>query len=290
MAELLPAAIASGLMLGGFYAAVTLGLTLAFGYLNIVNIAHPAFVILGAYLAFAVSASLGLDPIAAGLLMAPLFFVGGVLLYAAYHAVFEAREADSLRGLAFFFGLMFIVEVGLILAYGVDYRLVSAPYIGATFEIAGVVLPLRMLVPFAVALVLVGGLHLLLTRTFFGRAIRAVAQDPVALQLVAADPQRIRRLAFGLALATASIAGALLIVIGPVEPSIGRGYIGRVFAIVVLGGMGSVAGTLFAALALGVVESLTATFYGPSWAPAVVFGFLLIALAVRPSGLAGRWS
>ena len=105
---------------------------------------------------------------------------------------------------------------------------------------------------------------------------------------MAADPIRIKRIAFGIAIATAAVAGALLIIIIPVEPSVGREYIGRVFAICVLGGLGSLPGTLIAALLLGVVESLTSTFYGPSWAPAVAFGFLLITLAVRPSGLLGR--
>jgi len=115
-----------------------------------------------------------------------------------------------------------------------------------------------------------------------------VAQDQLALRLMAADPVRIKRIAFGLSIATASVAGAVLIVIQPVEPSIGRDYIGRVFAICVMGGLGSFGGTLAAAMILGIVESLTATFYGPSWTPAVAFGFLLITLAIRPSGLFGR--
>ena len=116
----------------------------------------------------------------------------------------------------------------------------------------------------------------------------AVSQDQLALQLMAADPIRIKRIAFGISIATASIAGALLIIIQPVEPSIGREYIGRVFAICVLGGLGSMPGTLIAAMLLGVVESITSTFYGPSWAPAVAFGFLLLTLAFRPAGLLGR--
>jgi branched-chain amino acid transport system permease protein len=103
-----------------------------------------------------------------------------------------------------------------------------------------------------------------------------------------ADPVRIKQIAFGIALGTTAIAGALLIMLGPVEPSVGRLYIGRVFAIVVLGGMGSIGGTIIAAIILGVVESMVSTFYGPSWAPAVAFGFLLITLAFRPSGLFGR--
>jgi branched-chain amino acid transport system permease protein len=110
----------------------------------------------------------------------------------------------------------------------------------------------------------------------------------LALQLMAADPIRIKRIAFGISIATASIAGALLIIIQPIEPSVGREYIGRVFAICVLGGLGSMPGTLIAAMLLGVVESLTSTFYGPSWAPAVAFGVLLLTLAFRPAGLLGR--
>ncbi len=275
-------------MLGGFYASVALGLTLVFGLLNIVNIAHPAFVVLGSFLVYAANAQWGVDPIAMGVILTPLFFLLGMATYSVYHASFEKRDNESLRGLAFFFGLMFIIEVGLILQYGVDYRLVNAPYIGKVINLGSVTLPLRMLVPFCVALVMALGIFLFLSRTYLGRAIRAVAQDQLALQLVAADPVRIKRIAFGIAIATACVAGALLIVINPVEPAAGRVYIGRIFAIVVLGGMGSVRGTVAAAIVLGIVESVTSTIYSPSWAPAVAFGFLLFALAVRPAGLLRR--
>ena len=281
-------AVLSGLLLGGFYASVSVGLTLAFGQLNIVNIAHPAFVILGSYTAYITNLVLGLDPIASGVLFMPVFFAGGVVLYRIYHVCFEARGDESLRGLVFFFGIMFVIEVGLIIAYGGDYRFVEAAYIGGTVGYGAINLPLRMVAPFMAALALTLGLQLFLSRTFTGRAITAVAQDQIAVRLMGINPIRIKQIAFGLAIMTASLAGALLIVIGPVEPSMGRQYIGRVFAIAVLGGMGSVPGTLVAALILGIAESLTATFYGPSWAPAVAFGLLLGALAVRPQGLFGR--
>jgi branched-chain amino acid transport system permease protein len=131
-------------------------------------------------------------------------------------------------------------------------------------------------------------LELFLSRTFVGRAIRAVSQDQGALALMAANPVEIKRIAFGISIATAALAGAFLVIIQPVEPSVGREYIGRVFAICVLGGLGSLPGTVIGAMLLGVVESITATFYGPSWAPAVAFGFLLLTLAFRPAGLLGR--
>jgi branched-chain amino acid transport system permease protein len=210
------------------------------------------------------------------------------LVSQVYYLSFEKRGQESLRGLAFFFGLLFVTEVSLILVFGVDYRYVEAAYIGPSIHIGLVDLPLRMLVPCVASLLLFGAIELFITRTFIGRAVMAVSQDQMALQLMGVDPIRIKRIAFGISIAIASVAGALLIIIQPVEPSVGREYIGRVFAICVLGGLGSMPGTLIAAMLLGVVESLTATFYGPSWAPAVSFGFLLLTLAFRPAGLLGR--
>jgi len=222
--------------------------------------------------------------------MAPAFYALGALVYQVYYASFERYGQEALRGLAFFFGLLFVTEVTLILVFGVDYRYVEAAYIGPSIQIGIIDLPLRMLVPCLVALALVGALQLFLSRSFLGRAIMAVAQDQLALQLMAASPTRIKRVAFALSIATTAIAGALLIVIQPVEPSIGREYIGRVFAICVLGGLGSLPGALIGAFLLGIVESFTSSlpWLGPSWAPAVAFGFLLVTLAVRPAGLFGR--
>lgn len=286
--ELFFNAIVAGILLGGFYAAVALGLSIAFGQLDIVNIAHPAFVIVGSYTAYILNETFGLDPILAGVLATPLFFAAGVLLYRFYYVSFERTGQESLSGLAFFFGIMFIIEVVLIMVYGVDYRLVEAEYIGKTIHLGIISIPIRMLAPFVTASVMTLGVYFYLSRTFTGRAILAVSQDRLALQLMGADPVKIKQLAMGIAVATASVAGALLIVIGPVEPSVGRLYIGRIFAIVVLGGMGSIGGTMTAALMIGIVESLVATFYGPSWAPAVGFTILLVTLAVRPQGFFGR--
>ncbi len=281
-------AIVAGLLLGAFYAAVAVGLAITFGQLDIVNIAHPAFIIVGSYVAWILNSRLGWDPVLVGILAAPIFFIVGALIYRIYYAAFERTGQESLSGLAFFFGMMFIIEVLLILVYGVDYRLVSAGYLGGNVDLGFVGLPLRLVVPFLVAAAMTAGVYFYLSRTFTGRAILAVAQDRLALQLMGADPVKIKQFAFGLAIATTAIAGALLIIIGPVEPSLGRTYIGRAFAIVVLGGMGSIPGMIIAALLIGVVESLVSSFAGPSWAPAVAFGALLLTLAVRPQGLFGR--
>jgi len=286
--DLLVNAVVSGILIGGFYAAVTSGVSLSFGILDIVNIAHPAFIILGSYISYIANATLGVDPILAAIVMMPVFYVLGAGIYQVYYVSFEKRGQESLRGLAFFFGLLFITEVTLVLYFGVDYRYVEARYIGPSWHFAMLDIPLRILVPFLVSLILTAGLQIFLTRSFLGRAVMAVAQDQLALRLMAVDPIKIKRIAFGISIATASLAGAFLIIIQPVEPSVGREYIGRIFAICVLGGMGSLPGTVIAAMLLGIVESLTSTFYGPSWAPAVSFGFLLLTLAVRPAGLLGR--
>ena len=287
-AHLLLNAIVSGLLLGGFYAAVSVGIAISFGLLDIVNIAHPAFILLGSYAAFIGNTVFGIDPILAAVIALPFFYLLGMLAYQVYYVAFERRDDQSLRGLSFFFGLLFITEVALVLTFGVDYRTVQANYIGPSISLGLFDLPLRLLVPFLVAMAMVMAFQLFLSRTFVGRAVQAVAQDQGALRLMAADPVKIKRIAFGLSIATAALGGACLIIIQPVEPSIGREYIGRVFAIVVLGGLGSFPGMVIAAMTLGIAESLTATFFGPSWAPAVAFGILLITLAVRPSGILGR--
>jgi branched-chain amino acid transport system permease protein len=286
--DLLVNAVIAGILLGGFYAAVTIGVSISFGILDIVNIAHPAFIILGSYIAYILNSSFGLDPILISVIMLPAFYLLGAGVYQVYYQAFERYGQESLRGLSFFFGLLFVTEVLLVLVFGVDYRYVEASYIGPSWHVGVMDFPLRMLVPCLTALAMFAVLQLFLSRTFIGRAIAAVAQDQLALRLMAASPTRIKRIAFGISIATTAVAGALLIIIQPVEPSVGREYIGRVFAICVLGGLGSLPGTVIGAMLLGVIESFTSTFYGPSWAPAVGFGVLLLTLAFRPTGLLGR--
>src|ERR1700682_2487992 len=163
-------AIVAGLLLGGFYAAVTVGVSISFGMLDIVNIAHPAFIILGSYIAYIVNATTGADPIVAAIVMLPAFYLLGTAIYQVYYVSFEKRGQEALRGLAFFFGLLFITEVGLILVFGVDYRYVAATYIGMTGHVGFLDIPLRILVPCLVSLALIAVLQVVLTRTFIGRA------------------------------------------------------------------------------------------------------------------------
>ena len=286
--QLLFEAIVLSILLGCFYAAVSIGLSVAFGLLDVPHVAHPAVLIFGAYCTYLLG-GYGWDPIVAGIALMPPFFLLGIALYRFYYETFEKRGSEAgVRGLAFFFGVAFIIEVGLILAFGVDQRLVESAYIGKSLTLGEMRVPLRMLLAFGVALALTASLTLYLSKTFSGRAIKAVAQDEPALRLMGADPVRIKQWAFGIATAVTALAGAMLIIVGPVEPMLDRVYIGRTFCVVVLAGLGSMTGTLAAGLILGITESIVLMHFGASWAPAVAFGLLLIVLGIRPQGLFGR--
>jgi len=287
--ELLRDAVVLGVLLGCFYAAVSIGLSISFGLLDVPQVAHPAFLVLASYGVYLLNDSYDIDPIVAGVMIAPLFFLLGVITYRIYYETFERRGSDAgVRGIAFFFGVAFIIEVLIILLFGVDQRSVSASYIGKAWQIGDLRIPIRQLVAFAVALGLTVLLATYLSKTFMGRAIRAVAQDEEGLRLMGANPVRIKQFAFGIATAVLGVAGALLIIIAPVEPTLDRVYIGRTFCVVVMAGLGSISGTLIAAIILGVSESIVLTMFGASWAPAISFALLLGVLAVRPQGLLGR--
>ena len=288
--DLLFEAVLFGILLGCFYAAVSMGLSVSFGLLDVPHVAHPAIMVLGAYCTWLLGLW-GIDPILAGVLLTAPFFLLGMAVYRFYYEAFERRGSEAgVRGIAFFFGVALIIEVGLILAFGVDQRMVEAPYIGKSVAIGDVRLPMRTLAVFAVALAMTAVLTLYMSRTFTGRAIKAVAQDEPALRLMGADPVRIKQWAFGIATAAAALGGAMLIIIGPVDPGMDRVYIGRTFAVVVLAGLGSMTGTVAAGLILGISESIILIHpdLGASWAPAVSFMLLLVVLGVRPQGLFGR--
>jgi len=281
--DLIFEAVLFGILLGCFYAAVSLGLSVAFGLLDVPYVAHPALLILGSYFTFML-AKTGIDPIVCGVLLMPVFYLIGIGFYRFYYETFEKRSTETgVRGLAFFFGMAFIIEVCLILFFGVDQRTVAASYIGSSLEIGEYRFPYRMLVAFGIAVVLTVVLTIYFSKTF-----NAVGQDEGALRLMGANPVKIKQLAFGIATAINALAGAMLIIVGPVEPSMDRIYIGRTFCVVVLAGLGSMSGTLVAGLVLGIAESVVMMAFGASWAPAVSFGLLLLMLGVRPQGLFGR--
>src|SRR4029077_8733371 len=187
--DLLLHAVVIGVLLGCFYAAVSLGLSVSFGLLDVPHVAHPAFLVLASYAVYFLNEQYAVDPLVAGLLITPVFFLFGLATYRLYYETFEKRGTDAgVRGIAFFFGVAFIIEVLIILQFGVDQRSVTADYIGKAWRLGDFRIPYRLLVAFVVATVLTVLLTLYLSKTFMGRAIRAVAQDEVALRLMGADP------------------------------------------------------------------------------------------------------
>jgi branched-chain amino acid transport system permease protein len=289
--DLLLDAVVTGVLVGCFYAAVSVGLSVSFGLLDVPHVAHPAFLILASYGVFFLNDSYDIDPLLAGLMITPLLFLLGLAAYRVYYETFEKRGSDAgVRGIAFLFGIAFIIEVLIILQFGVDQRSVSASYIGKAWRFGEMRIPVRLLVAFAVASGLTILLSLYLSKTYMGRAIRAVAQDQEALRLMGANPVKIKQWAFGIATAVLGMAGALLIIVSPVDPTLDRAYIGRTFCVVVMAGLGSITGTLIAAIILGVAESIVLSMLGASWAPAISFAMLLGVLAIRPQGLFGRRS
>jgi branched-chain amino acid transport system permease protein len=244
--------------------------------------------VIGGSYAVVIANGYGIDPLVAGVLWVVPFYVLGVLLYEFYSRSFESRgNANSLQSLTLFFGISLIIEVGLAVAFGTDLRSVNVSYVGKSLSLGLVVLPYRFLIPAAASPVIILMLWLYLARTHTGLAIRAVAYEERALQISGLDPLAVKRHAFGIAMALAVLAGAALVVIGPVDPFAGRAHIGRVFAIVVLAGMGTIPGTLLAAILIGIAESLVMAFLSPSWAPGVAFAILLATLGLRPNGLFG---
>ena len=285
--DILLNAIVTGILLGSVYASLALGLGITFGILHIPNIAHPTLVVAGAFFVYTLT-QWGLDPIVAAVIGLVPFYLLGVVLYAFYSAVFERKGgANVLQSLTLFFGLSLVIEILLSLGFGSELKSVSVSYVGSSFKLGVLTVPYRLLIPALFAPVTIAAVWLYLSRTSSGTAIRAVAHEERALSIAGLNPASVKRHAFGIATATAVIAGAALIMVGPIEPFAGRYQIGRVFAIVVLAGMGSIPGSLVIAIIIGIAEALVSSYLNPSWSPGVAFAILLLGLALRPQGLFG---
>jgi branched-chain amino acid transport system permease protein len=285
--DILLNAIVTGILLGSVYSALALGLAITFGILHIPNIAHPTLVVAGAFFVYTLS-KWGLDPVVAALVgLVPFYLLGGAL-YIFYSRVFERRgSVNVLQSLTLFFGLSLVIEILLSLGFGSELTSVNVSYIGSSLKVGVLTIPYRLLIPALLGPLMIFAIWLYLSSTNSGTAIRAVAHEERALSIAGLNPASVKRHAFGIATATAVVAGAALIMVGPVEPFAGRFHIGRVFAIVVLAGMGSIPGSLVIALTIGIAESLVASYLNPSWSPGVAFAILLLGLAARPQGLFG---
>jgi len=284
--SLLGQILVNGILLGGLYALMALGLALVWGVLNIVNLAHGALIMLGAYVCYYLFTELNLDPFAAlPLTMLTLFVFGYLLQRFVLNLVIRAPMFNTLL---ITFGIDVVLTYLAQISFSADYRTINPTYAGSNFALFGATVPTVRLLAFVVALALTCLLWLFLARTRLGRAIRATAQNLVAARLYGVEPRRIYALTFGLGAALAGAAGGLYGVVSQVNPYIGGSLTAKSFAIAIIGGLENPLGVVVGGLFLGIVESLTSLYIGPTYADVASFGILVLVLIVRPTGLLGR--
>jgi branched-chain amino acid transport system permease protein len=279
-----------GLMLGGLYGLAAAGLSLVFGVLKVLNVAHGELIMLGGYAAFFAVALLGLDPFASLLLVLPLSLLLGVVLYAAlFGFVVRAHEETRIKNsLLIGFGLALALHALAVRLWTADERSIITPYGGSVLRIGGLSIPLMRLLILALAFALIGALHLLLTRWRWGKAIRATAEDWEAALLSGIDVRRAYLLAFALGTALAGAAGTLVAIGYSVSPSIGLEWTLKALIVVVLAGLGSMLGTFVGGLVLGAAEALSAYAFGGPYREVVGLAIFVVVLVARPRGLFGR--
>jgi len=278
----------NGLLIGGIYALVSIGVTLIFGVVKIVNFAQGEFVMMGMYISYFLAVSFGVDPLISLAVSMPLLFVIGVLLQR--FLIRRVLALGDMPQLFLTFALsLLLVNVALLL-FTADYRTVQTPYSEAAIHLRGLYLPIAKLIAFAVAMMLSGLLWVFLHGTDLGKAMRAAAQNRDVAMLMGINPDRMFGLAVGVALALAGAAGSLLMPFYPAYPLVGQQFVLMAFVAVVLGTLGNVTGALIASLMMGVAESLGIQFVGADSGLIVVFAMLLLTLALRPNGLFGGWS
>src|SRR5271170_2214305 len=281
-------AVVNGLLIGGIYALVSIGVTLIFGVVKIVNFAQGEFVMIGMYISYFLAVRFGVDPLVSLLVSMPLLFVVGVLLQ--YFLIRRVLALGDMPQIFLTFALsLLLVNVALLL-FTADYRTVQTPYSEAAIHLHGLYVPTAKLIAFAVAMMLSGLLWIFLHVTDLGKAMRAAAQNRDVAMLMGINPDRVFGVAVGVALALAGAAGSLLMPFYPAFPLVGQQFVLMAFVAVVLGTLGNVTGALIASLMMGVAESLGIQFVGADSGLLVVFAMLLLTLALRPNGLFGGGS
>lgn len=285
MLEILAQAVINGLLIGGIYALVSIGVTLVFGVVKIVNFAQGEFVMIGMYISFFLATQFGVDPILSLFVSMPVLFIIGVATQ--HFLIRRVLGQNDMPQIFLTFALsLLILNVALMLLTA-NYRTVHTWYSDEALHFGPLYVPVAKLIAFVLAMVLSGALWLFLHTTDLGKAMRAAAQNPEVATLMGINPNRVFCVAFGVALALAGAAGSLLMPFYPAYPMVGQVFVLMAFVAVVLGTLGNVIGALIASLMMGVAESLGIQFVGADSGLIVVFAMLLLTLAIRPSGLAG---
>jgi branched-chain amino acid transport system permease protein len=284
MTELLQTIIL-GLLIGGVYSLLASGLTLIFGVMNVINVAHGAFLILAAFVTWTLWDVSGVDPLLAVVVTTPLMFGFGWLLYNA--TIRPIRHAPPSASVLLTFSLALVLEGGMGLVWGNTSHAVRTPYFDESFGVGELFLPKAQVYGCLLAIGVLAGLWVFLTRTWTGRAIRASAVNPQGAELVGVNVAAVAAMTFAVGVAVCGAGGSIVSVLYPFLPGSHYVWISRLLGIIVLGGMGSLPGAIIGALLLGVGETMTTTYIGPEWATAVPFVVIFVVLLVRPQGLMG---
>lgn len=276
----------SGLLLGGLYTIAALGLSLVFGIMRLVNLVHGDLLILAAYLNFALTLTLGIDPLLAALLLAPILFLIG---YPLQRWIFnplmrQGKEPPLLAA----FGLSMIIENVLLLLWKADTRTLTAGYATLGFQFFGVRISLMYCLAFVLSLILILSIHVFIQRSFLGKAIRAATQDPMTAQVMGISPEAIYTLTYAIGAATAAFGGTLIGMTFSFVPTSGLTWLLRGLVVVVMGGMGSIGGTLAAGWLLGIAQGVGGALIGTGYADMIGYLMFLVVLIFRPNGLFGR--
>lgn len=277
--------VISGLLLGGIYAVVSIGLTLIFGVTRIINFAHGEFLMLAMYGTFWLSSLYGMDPYISVLIVTPVMFLVGLL--AQWSVIQPILGAPPLMQIFATVGLSVALQNAVLLAWQADYRTVRTSYSTSVVDVQGLLISIPRLVAFGVALLMVLGFLLLFRYTYLGKALRAVAQDRRSAMLMGINVRRIYLLSFGIGTACVGVAGALLMPMYYTFPTVGTYFVLVAFVVVVLGGMGSMTGAFVGGLIIGMIEALSGFFIAPALKEAVYFVIFILMLLFRPSGLFG---
>ncbi len=278
--------VVNGLLTGGLYALVAVGFSLVWGVMNVVNIAHAAYIMLGAYVSYWLYQLYGWDPfLSIPAAMAVLFVFGYLVASLVLNRVIRYGLVMTL---VLTFGIDLILQNAALMLWSADYRSVTPAYAGQGLALGGVMVPYVRLAVFVLAIVFVILFSLFLSRTRMGNAIQATALNPAAAELTGVRIERIYALTYAIGAALAAAAGSMISVVYTIQPQVGNVFLTRAFVITVLGGLGSIPGALLGGVLLGLAESFATVTVGIGWSEAVSFSLLVIILIVRPQGLLGR--
>ena len=279
--------LVSAVLLAGIYAAMSIGMTVIYGVMKMVNLAHAGFMMLGAYFAYEFSQRTSIDPLLAAVLAAPLFFLLGIATYASLVRRVPVADVPTLPSLLLLFGLWLVLQNVGYAIWGADDRSILTPLTMATFRVGGITVPIIRVIVFGIALLSLAILHQVLNRTWYGRAVRALTQNREAGQLVGIDTRWTAMLTFGLGIAFTGLAGALLATLYSFTPDFGGSFMLRSFVIIVLGGLESFSGVAIGAIIVALIETFSILVVPANYQLAISFLLLVVALLVLPGGIGG---